>query len=298
MKILLGIVALIFLEELMEYCYRKRINTDVYRFHHMPKQLEICNVGSGPGLYGITYEDCPLKGFNMSTAPQSFFYGYKILKHYKSRLKTGAIIIIIMCPLSFGNNQSYKEKNYDNIYYGLIPAKEINHFSIWRALLLSHPFMLKVIRKLFRIIKGTENSMHEQSRKAEPEIISGWKREFQLQDLKNADQSNEHIDAFLEKIKVLSDEIDFCYQNNWRPVLVTPPVPEHIREYISDGFIDKFIYQNIDELQKRFPDLKLLDYYRDDRFTEDMFQSGVFMNEKGRKYYSKILFGDIDLMKN
>lgn len=294
MIILLGILALILFEELMEYWYKKKTNSDVYRFRQMPKQLEICNVGSGPGLYGITYKDCSLTGFNMSTSPQSFFYSYKILKHYSNRIKTGAIIIIIiMCPLSFGNNQDYNKEDYDDVYYGLVPAKEINHFSIWRALLVAHPLMRKVTRKLIRVVKDSRKIAHEQSKESEPGIISGWKREFQLQDLKNAEQAKEHKDAFLEKIKILSEEIEFCYQKNWRPILVTPPVPENIREYISDEFVGQFVYKNIEEVRKRFPNLPFLDYYKDGRFTKEMFQSAVFMNEDGRKYYSKILFDDI-----
>ena len=301
--ILLGIAILILLEELLEYWYRKKTNANVYRFRHMPKQLDICNVGSGPGFYGITYEDYPLTGFNMSTAPQSFFYGYKILKHYSKKIKKGAIIIIIMCPLSFGNNQDYHKKGYDDTYYGLVPAKEIEHFSIRRAFLLSHPLMMNVLRKLLHFVKGNKNRTHLQSRKpeqrSEPEIISGWKREFQLQDLKNAEQSKDHKEAFAEKIKVLSEEIEFCYRKNWRPVLVTPPVPGSIREYISDEFADRFVYKNIYELLRRFPNLQLLDYYKDDRFTEEKFQSAVFMNEIGRKDFSKILFNDIaEIMGN
>ncbi|UKI37554.1 MAG: hypothetical protein L6V93_05380 [Clostridiales bacterium] len=57
------------------------------KFFDVPYGLEICNVGSGPAHYGIDYKFCKKKGFNFSTAPQNFYYGYKLLQHFSSHIK-------------------------------------------------------------------------------------------------------------------------------------------------------------------------------------------------------------------
>lgn len=300
MIILYIILCLIVLEEFIEFLdkrthrYKNSLG-GADRLKKVPDGIEICNVGSGPGLYAISYNDCKLKGFNFSTAPQSFEYGFKILKHFSRQIKPNAIIIIIiMCPLSFGSNDAYKRRGYSDKFYGILPHSYIDNYSIVRHLKLAHPFMRKILKKMTGILRRP-NPLKANEKNNELNIIRGWKRQFHLKDLKDPIQSINHEQAFNEKINLLNDEIQYCYSNGWRPTLVIPPVPEHIREHISREFVNVFVFKNIEKVIENNKDLRCFSYYDDSRFSEEMFWNDVFMNEEGRAKFSSILFNDLEV---
>jgi hypothetical protein len=151
--------------------------------------------------------------------------------------------------------------------------------------------MAKVKRKLSNAVKGSGENVANISN--EPPLIQTWKREFNLSDLRDSSQAEKHRRAFGEKIKILTDGINFCREQSWRPVLVIPPVPEKTRAYISKEFLEAFVYENLDKVIDESKDISLLNYYDNGEFTRDMFLDDIFMNKNGREYFSKMLFKDI-----
>lgn len=302
------IVILVILEESAEFFYK---HTDSYKrrylsgFAHLysdiPDGLEIINLGSGPGLRGISYEYCRLKGYNFSTAPQNFENGFKLLKRFTNKIKSGAIIIIlIMCPMSFGRNKDKYSPSYSDKFYGLLAPSEIEGYSLFRAFKLGHPLLMRLLAKIRRRSSRQEQVNHVKADKQEaklPPVVSTWLREFELNNLTDPSQAKAHSLTFREKINVLEHEIEYCHVHNWKPVIVIPPIPETTRGYISSEFIKAFTLENIQALAKRFPDLRVLNYYDDTRITHDMFQDSIFLNAWGKEAFSKILFSDIDIEK-
>ena len=297
--ILIVFVVAILIEETAEFFYRR---SDKYlrslggtgAFHRIPDGLTICNIGSGPGMYAISYDNYKGKGFNFSTSPQSFKYGFRILEQFKEKISDHAIIIIIiMCPLSFGKNASYRKKDYSDKFYGILPKDKIDGYSKWRAFLLYHPLALRIVKKVRALFKNLRKRKQAYLLD-EPAVISSWKKEFDLYDLQDANQAQAHIAVFQEKVQILLDGISFCQSQKWHPVFVIPPVPEKIRRYISNEFIQKFVYDNLNIIRKTCPEIILLDYYSDVRFKDNLFGNGVFVNEAGRELFSNILFNDIN----
>ncbi len=297
MIILYIILCLIVLEEFIEFLYKrthryKNSLGGADRLKKVPDGIEICNVGSGPGLYAISYNDCKLKGFNFSTAPQSFEYGFKILKHFSKQIKPNAIIIIIiMCPLSFGANKDYVRKDYSDKFYGILQPKDIENYSLRRVWIISHPFIIHLIKKLKSILfrKKTEINVAKSN---VPPVINVWEREFELDNLMDPSQTNKHQDAFKEKISILQEEFDYCYTQRWRPILVTPPIPQGTKDYIGAEFVNEFVYKNVDVLLKNNRDLIYLNYF-EDTFPDSYFANDIFMNRDGQEYFSKMLFDRI-----
>ena len=291
--IIIGIVLLIYVNYLyMRSEHYRNTLGGAQNFRKVPSDLEIVNIGSGPGLYAISYDECSRKGFNFSTAPQNYKYGFRILRHFSDKLNDGCIIIIIMCPLSFGNNQEYKNKNYSDKFYGILSSDEIDNYSGKRAIMLRFPLLKYIAAKLKKkkMNKNTISSLEC------PEIINIWKKEFELNDLTDEKQAEDHKEAFEEKIHVISDGIKFCCEKGFRPMFVLPPVPKKTREYIGKKFLQVFVYENLKILNQRFPNVPMLDYYGDERFTKKYFLDDIFMNETGKKVFSDILFNDIDLI--
>lgn len=299
LKTCFTIILIILLENIFEAIYKY---SDKYknglggadRLLHVPNNIAICNIGSGPGLYAISYENCDKKGFNFSTAPQNYKYGFRILKRFRDKIQKNAIVIIvIMAPLSFANNNDYLRKDYSDKYYGILPKEDIDGYSLKRLMIVLHPLLCKCIRKGIGIFKKVDDNKGDNSiRQNEPDVVKTWKREFELSDLKNANQFCEHKHAFEEKIRILQDGIQFCYENSWRPVLVIPPIPNGTKKYISPEFMNKFVYENVNQLLENNEKLKLLDYFNEE-LTDDYFQNDIFMNKIGQQYFSNKLFNDI-----
>ncbi len=304
-KIGIGLFLVILLEIGIEQIY---MHTERYKGSlggawnfrkNVQKQLEIVNIGSGPGLYGITYESCRKRGFNFSTAPQNYNYGFRLLKMFSDNLCANCIIIIIiMCPLSFGDNAEYSKPGYADRFYGILPPEEIDGYSVWRAWLLRHPLLKKTLEKWKTGISFVASRCRKSGEKAggpaaEPGVVGIWKQEFQLKDLTDASQAEKHRTAFAKKRRILQEGIAYCHVKGWRPVFVTPPVPPETRACIGEEFLQAFVYDNLKELQNQYPWIPLLDYYGDSRFEASMFQNDIFVNQVGRQRFSEILFHDI-----
>lgn len=297
-RLLLIVAVLILIEETAEYFYKQ---TQRYKDSlggaanftgYIPDELEIVNNGSGPAYYGINYKYSDMNGFNFGTAPRSLRNGFRLLKLFHEKIKYQAIVIIVVMHLSFGKNLHRLRKNNMDKFYGIFPPEYIEGYSFTRALMLRHPLMRKVIQKIRRVF--VSQPVHETKKSDELPLVTGWKEEFALKDLRDASQAEAHRKAFAEDVQVLIDEIEYCRENSWCPVLVVPPVPEITRKYISDEFIQAFAYDNIKAVQEKYPELQLLNYYDDKRFTDDMFrENGIFANERGQEMFSKILFSDV-----
>ena len=300
--IVIVVLVVILMEEIMELLYiritkyeRNRGGAEKF-IHKVPKDLEMVNIGSGPGLYGISYDYCNKKGFNFSTAPQNHKYGFRLLNRFKDNIARGAIIIVVvMCPMTFGKNSDYDRVDYSDKYYGILKPKDIDGYSLRRAYLLSHPLLFKIINRIKNMIRKNaavcENFLEKDLN--EPEVISCWKREFDLVNLKDASQIKNHKEAVKDKIDVIENGIDFCRNNYWRPILVVPPVPPETRRFISDEFLNEFFYYNIENIKSSKENIFTLDYYEDERFTDDDFMNDIFLNKCGKEKFSRILFDDI-----
>lgn len=295
--IIIVISVLILIEFIAERLYMK---TEKYRsslggagkFYNVPNGIEICNIGSGPGLYAIDYELSPKKGFNFSTAPQNYKYGFRLLKRFHESIEKDAIIIIIiMCPLSFGKNKDYERKGYSDKYYHFLKKEDIDGYSTTRKIILNHPLAYQCFKKLKELFKK-EAGYSKDSPQKRSSVVEIWRKEFDLKDLIDPNQTDKHEEAFREKIEILSSGLDYCRAQNWRPVFVIPPIPQKTRSHIGDQFLEVFVYRNLREVMNRNPNVKLLDYFscpmQDDEFMND-----IFMNHAGREHFSKKLFEDI-----
>lgn len=295
-----ALLVVIVLEEIAEAIYRR---TNKYeravglkeRFKNVPDGIEVCNIGSGPGLYAISYENSRNVGFNFSTAPQNFKYGFRLLKRYCQKIQKGAtVIIVVMAPLSFGKNNDYDRKDYNDMFYGILPKEDIDNYSLKRLFIVTHPLLLRVLKKFYRMFFYKRQCV-QSANSGIPTVVTTWKREFDLLDLKDASQEEKHREAFAEKIQILQDGIEYCYQMGWNPILVTPPIPSNTRSYISDEFVKKFVYDNVRQLLINNPKLRYLNYF-DDKYPDELFMNDIFMNKQGREFFSMKLKREIQLL--
>lgn len=81
-------------------------------FPNLPNNLDIVNIGSGISDQNFDWSILPeVRGFNFAIRPEDFRYDARIIKNYGNHVKKGGIVIVVVCPLSFGKNE-YLYKNY------------------------------------------------------------------------------------------------------------------------------------------------------------------------------------------
>lgn len=279
--------------ETVELCYRfseeyrsSRKNVEHLR-GKIPNGLEVVSIGSGPGKAGISFDYCSRAGYNFCTAPQSLKYGFRILKRFSSKIKKNAVVIIIICPFSFGNNANVLDDDYSDRFYGILPAKDIDGYSLKRALMLRHPLCMRLLKhiKPQKTHRATGVVLSD-----DLPIIKTWKMQFDLVDFRDVAQSASHKQAIREKTEILAMGIDYCKRNGFEPVLVIPPIPSAVRSYFGEDFLKVFLYDNLNAVREKFDDVLLLDYYSDPAFLDEMFGELIFLNHLGREKFSTRLF--------
>ena len=217
----------------------------------------------------------------------------KILQKYKDKLKKNCIVIItIMCPMSFGMNNAINNRNYSDKYYYFLDKKDIDNYSLFKAFILKRPLFVFGGRFIKRIKNALKSRISKECNNNKISVADSWMKQFHLQDLKSLKQAKAHERCFAKKRELLCEEIKFLKQNGLKPVLVILPVPKVTRDEISEEFIQEFSKKNV-ELVVEQMSVPVIDYYSDERITEDMYRNDIFLNEKGKKFFSDILLSDV-----
>lgn len=270
------------------------------RFQRIPDGIEIAAIGSGPGLYDVDLKNGVEHGFNFCQSPQSWMYGYRILRAYQKKLKPYCIIIIITCPLNFAEKKSTASAKYHVQYYGSLPPEDIDMYSRWRDILRHFP-LIRHLKWGFRIIKDIplfdldHNEKRLESAEAEKsarELLNDWLEQSGLHDLRDPSQSEQQREAMEKRKGWLRQALDLCEENRWRPVFVIPPMCGEVCDMVSAEFKEEFVLRPLREVSGG--KYQILDYFNEDEFqSNDLYYSAPFMNRYGREKFTKRLLADV-----
>lgn len=260
--------------------------------------------GSAYCRYGIDFGD-NYNGFNFGFASQFFYYTDKMLRDIAPKcLEKKGIVFLIIADLVFAE---YGKGLYGADRYQILLSKEIlgdeYKLGLWikkRFPLFFYPLCLRQI--LSYIIKGSRNNYtsikfnnltNGQVLEAAKKRCKDWCEQFGLKDTISPEVSEELEQKFIQTREILTRMIQFCYDNDYRPVLVITPVSEIMNSQIGDKFIQKVLYENIALANKQ--NAPLLDYLRDERFKDESLyhNNADFLNSRGRKLFTDILMKDV-----
>ncbi|MBF8982500.1 SGNH/GDSL hydrolase family protein [Lutibacter sp. B2] len=294
---------------ILSYFNNLYINTNYYksldyteRFNHVPNNIEVANVGSSHGMYGFDYTDFDVVGFNFGLYAQGFYYDYRMLKQYSPKIKEGATIII---PISyFSLYQSYEDEKFEEFnksYYRFLNPRYIKNIKLKKYVTDSlFPLLSEGgnIKKVFKDIehKPKEWEIITWNKFAPNEGIreEGHKRSMHHQkDIINPGKVNKP-----ETKRELKNIINYCIENNYKPVLVTLPYLKYYNDFFPDAFYSEF-YGEIEDIRKQYEGLEYMDYSHDKRFTSDidLFVDSDHMNVNGRKKMTQIILKDLGIIK-
>lgn len=267
------------------------------------KNLSWISFGSSYCRYGITSGKGEA-GFNFGVAAQFLYYSDKMLREYStSCLKNKGNVYLIIADLVFAE---VGQGLFNPRRYQVLLSKEnlgadyslIQRLSL-RFPLLVHPRNIKGLLKY--IIKGdqnkyatlrynelTEKEVHAQAAKR----CSDWCRQFGLKDTISTDISYELEMKFSKTRDILTSMIQFCLDNDFRPILVVTPVSKIMREHLGKDFTQKVLYDNIRLANKQ--DVPFLDYLEDPDFDDfSLYHNNAdFLNARGRELFTQKLLND------
>lgn len=267
------------------------------------KNLNWISFGSSYCRYGLSSGEDEV-GFNFGVAAQFLYYSDKMLREYAtSCLKNKGNVYLIIANLVFAEvgRGWYGAERYNE----LLKKKTLgDDFSYKQRLLLRFPLLAhpRNIKRLLRyIIKGDQNQystlrynelsekeVHDQAAKR----CSDWCRQFGLKDTISNDLSDELLKKFANTRKILTGMIQYCLDNDFKPILVVTPVSKIMREHLGNDFIQIVLYDNIKMSNKQ--NVPFMDYLEDPEFDDSSLycNNADFLNARGRELFTKKLLND------
>ena len=275
----------------------------VQKFWYLNRfNLDVVNLGSNSGKYAFNYEGLDIAGMNWAVGPQSLVHDFNILKNYFSYLRSGATVLITLCPFSSLVSQ-YNTNTNLKYYTFLHPATILNFdenerikaLKIKESPVREMPWLC--IKQTLK--EGIKHIIHRLVPKCDIEknaaiFIDSWKRQFGITDL-DASLSEQHSKDQENRSQVLRDMIDFCLERNLKPALIVPPVHLSLSKKLTEKCRENYIYSFVRKANKR--NVPFLDYMDDGRFQNDgYFLNSFFMSEDGAKTFTNIVLKDLNIL--
>lgn len=300
---LLGIIFLCLSEKIFERTnYYKKNYTETDKLKGDGK-VDYVNTGSSFAFYGLDYDVAGVNGLNLALCPQSLEADSWMLKHFEDRYNKGAIVFIVISDLAFAK-ADYTEATTNDKYYRVLKADEIRGFSHLKAIRAKYLPVLynwKNFLRFYRDIRP-ENEYQLKVNENDREAVEAdaykrcqsWIREFALDDLFYAGQSEKFKDAFDYTTDIVNKMASWCRERGLKPILVNLPVTNEMKSCFSKEFLKVFYYDNIKRISKvPFIDLQsnagLSDYL--------LYLDSCRLNKVGREIVTKILLREAVKLK-
>jgi hypothetical protein len=268
---------------------------------------DIVNLGSSYSRYGFDYEKAELKGYNLGISGQFFYYTDLMLKQYSPWFNKDCVVVIIIADLVFARvgKGMYKPERYTAMIDKDLLGDEYSKWKYFSRVvfpLVGNPRLLfALLKEYYNIIrKKVRNNMlvaknpydEEGALKQAKERCESWCEQFSLVDTKSDKIDSQLDNIFQETRKILTDMIQFCLDKGFRPVLVVTPVSHALNSLLSEKFIQRVLFDNIDQANKQ--NIPLFNYLRDERFQDiKWYLNADMLNLKGRRKFTEVVIEDL-----
>lgn len=284
---------------------------NVWYREHEERNYDLVNLGSSGGKWAFDYSGLNIKAMNWAQQPQTLLEDYNLLRHFHSILKEGGYVIITIMPFTGLNkmtniNDAIKYVKFDT------QGEPIEPHLYGEALrMATYPILFgkPAIKALIKYILGRDISLdvfsqaqaeHNPMNTEQLEVdakrwIDGWKLQFGISDFDAPlTPNNEKGRAY--RIRLMQTLVDFCMERGYKPVYVIPPVTEHLAQYYTPEFEATYIYGYLKSVNR---EVVTLDYSKDAEFrqNDDLFFNSFFLNERGRKMFTRKVLKDLNAKK-
>ncbi len=267
--------------------------TEQAKFHSVPQNIQIANVGSSLTDVGLDYEDFPeYVTFNFALMWQHNIFNYYVFKNYVDNFAQNSILLI---PISYFDITRIENEPIWRYYTFLskdnIPGWKLKDYILYKYLPL---FSIKNAWKTFinmnnkQYWMGKNNTTYEDFLSQSEMYFSWW--------MGNDPAIERGEEGFQYNIEAVSKIIDLCYEKGIIPVLISTPIMDCLNDkYSETGFFDTF-YRFTDELQKKYPNLLYFDYSQNEEFSKDylsFFIDPPHLSASGAKKFTSQVMNDL-----
>jgi hypothetical protein len=249
----------------------------------------VINLGNSHGA-NIIYED--IKGNAFQRAGNTIFYDLQNYRYLKKHLEANAVVIIPVSYFSFGLDENrtdyYDPDAFVNYYYMYLPSSSIFDYSMKKNIQV---YLNKVkenyhsvIDERFFHVPPKENDSISIEDKIESHAIERANSHKIMADYSDPEKNVVYLSSLLEEIM----------DNGHQPVLLTMPYADNYNSKFSEIWLERHYYQYLNRILKKYQ-VPYFNYSKDERISikDSLFANSDHLNEKGRAYFSNILFKDL-----
>ena len=281
---------------------------------NVPDDIQLCNFGSSHGRRAFNYEDFKTRYVcsNFALTSQSILYDYRILQHYKDKIKSGAYVFIVASYFSFFGRPEAEDTSFlsqNKRYYKLLPPDLILNYD-WKTNMYINALPALSVESLTELL-------YNLLLRKEIEVSGERFNDFDEAYLHLATTSNDaSIDAVKAYRRHIASRIDadgrrickkeafdsiypmikLCREIGAKPILVTVPFTRDYTDIIrkNDPNFFREFYSVIDEIRQK-TGIEYYDYGFDERFRNDysLFMNSDHMNRKGARMFTRILLREV-----
>lgn len=282
---------------------------NIWYREHDERNFDLVVLGSSSAKWAFDFSDLGIKAMNWAQQPQTLVEDYNLLRNFHSILRKGGIVIITIMPFTSLNKQTGLR---DALKYQKVHSHEpIQPYLYQKARHITEiPVLMGIpaIKGLIKYLIGKDEKLRtnanaqcfnnlmnqEQLEQNALSFVNGWKQQFNITDF-DAPLTEDNKKGREYRIKLMQTIIDFCIERSYRPVFVIPPVTKHLSKFYTPAFEETYIYSFLRDVNR---DIPILDYSKNDNLQkDDLYFNSFFMNQKGRKLFTKQVLSDIGLSK-
>lgn len=259
-------------------------------------EVNIGNLGSSHGACDFSYDNIMNRGytcFNFANTSQSYNYDLAVLNEFGHYMTDGSVLFIPVSYFSFNNEviNSTEAEAMSIRYYHFLSPENIPDYDPYVDL-VTHKFPIlsagEDILQLFPDLNAVLTAHAEES----GVDVEEFAKRAQARYSRHFDNKS---DLFLEeRIEDLYEIIDYCWENNITPVLITTPFSKYYDDLVSEDFLREF-----DAVVKTIAfgtGINYYDYSHDPRFYDHLeyFNDPDHLNIEGAAYFTDILWNEVE----
>ena len=260
--------------------------------------LDLATLGSSAVTYGLDYFAFKVNAANWAMAPQYTSLSFAILKNYHSYIReNGVLLLQLLCPFQ-GMAVDHSKEYYDKCHYFLHPVL-VKHFSeqtLERVRrIIGYPLFgapKASVKAVIKKLLGKDKPKYLDAKTDAQNRIDSWKKQFSIESFAQP-LSEQNLKAIEYNTNILCEIVNFCKERSLKPVLGIMPVTKILKEHIPSDFMQRAFYNMVEKVNER-TGVQILDFYRSPEFeSESLYLNSFFMNEQGRKLFTKKILGEI-----
>lgn len=256
-----------------------------------------CITGLSHFQVGIDETKLDEKTINLAVTSQDVFYDFEIIKYLyriNSKFNSLRFAIIGLAYYSFEYDLAKTINKYRQYpYYSLINKYKNDDNEILYSMYDEFYDTAKnIFVEDFRI--ETYKALRSIDEKGWSEFISGKLDDNKLkmgEEFIKQDSKKNYPETVKKNINILNEYIDFLRDKNVEPIIVISPHTKYYSENLSSDLKERF-EKNIDDIKKN-KNIKVLNYFYSDEFTNNDFYDVVHLNKEGAEKFALILNEEI-----